>query len=137
MNIRNCKDCGKLFQYDGVSKLCYQCRKKEDEDFKVVKDYIYDNPKATIVAVSEETGVSEEKILGFLRQGRLEIVGENSGLVLDCENCGKSIRTGRFCDECAHEMERGFKGGFERPERKVKKSSEREKMFTADSKKRR
>lgn len=136
MNIRNCKECGKLFQYDGISKLCYRCRRKDEEDFRKVKDYIYDNQGATLTQVSEETGVSEDKILRYLREGRLEIVGDNPGLLLDCERCGKAIRTGRYCDECAREIERGLKSGFERSERVISRDSNREKMYIAEIKKR-
>jgi len=112
LNVRNCKECGKIFQYDGISKLCYECRKKDDENYKVVKEYLYENPKATIIQVSEATGVSEEKILRYLREGRLEITGDHPGFVLDCERCGKAIRTGRFCSECAGLIEREMKEGF-------------------------
>lgn len=117
LNIKNCKECGKLFQYDGISKLCYRCRKKDDEDFRIVKDFLYENPKETITVVSEETGVLEDKILRYLREGKLEIVGDNPGILLDCEGCGKAIRTGRYCEKCAQSMEKGFKAGFERQER--------------------
>ncbi|MCT4605027.1 MAG: MerR family transcriptional regulator [Marinisporobacter sp.] len=110
--IRNCKECGRIFQYTGVSKICTRCQKKEDNDFNVVREYIYENQGATLTEVSEETGVDEDKILRFLREGRLEIVGEDSALILECERCGKGIRTGRFCDECAHELEKGLKEGL-------------------------
>jgi len=136
VNIRNCKECGKLFQYDGISKLCYQCRKKDDEDFIRVREYVYENPGANIMTVADETGVSEDKILRYLREGRLEIVGDNPGLVLDCERCGKAIRTGRYCDECAREIERGLKSGFERPERDIKRDRNKDKMYIAEIKKR-
>jgi len=29
--------------------------------------------------------------------------------VLECEKCGKSINTGRFCNECSRELTEGFK----------------------------
>lgn len=138
MNIRNCKECGKLFQYDGISKLCYRCRKKDDENFRVVKDFLYENPKETISVVSEETGVSEEKILRYLREGKLEIVGDDPGILLDCEGCGKAIRTGRYCERCAQDMERGFKSGFERQEKnKAKQSSSSNRMYITELKKKR
>lgn len=138
MNIRNCKECGRLFQYDGISKLCYRCRKKDDEDFRIVKDFLYENPKETITVVSEETDVSEEKILRYLREGKLEIVGENPGILLDCESCGKAIRTGRYCEKCAQNMERGLKSGFERKEKlNTNQSSSGNKMHITQMKKKR
>jgi len=135
LNIRNCKECGKIFQYDGISKLCYQCRKKDDERFNTVKQYLYENPKSSIEKVSEETGVSKETILRYLREGRLEIAEGTPGLVLDCERCGVAIRTGRYCKSCATAIERGMKAGFERPEKDVLKSRDKDKMYIAELKK--
>lgn len=138
MNIRNCKECGKLFQYDGVSKLCYRCRRKDDENFRAVKEFLYENPRETIIVVSEETGVSEDKILRYLREGKLEIVGDNPGIMLNCEGCGKAIRTGRYCEKCAQDIERGLKSGFEKQERqKINKNSTNDRMYTSQLKKKR
>ncbi|MCT4619797.1 MAG: MerR family transcriptional regulator [Marinisporobacter sp.] len=136
--LRNCKECGRVFQYTGISKICARCQKKGENDFNIVREYIYENPGATITEVAEETGVDEDKILRFLREGRLEIVGENSALILECERCGKGIRTGRFCDECAQELQKGLKDGFEKTmKKKERPEKQREKMFTAERKKRR
>lgn len=110
MNVKNCKKCGKIYNYDGFP-ICYHCRKEEDELFQRVREYIYDNPQATIHVVSEETGVSTKKILSFLRQGRLEIK-DGHNLILDCERCGQPIKTGRFCDKCAYEIEKELKGAI-------------------------
>ncbi|SHI61841.1 flagellar operon protein TIGR03826 [Geosporobacter subterraneus DSM 17957] len=134
-DIRNCIKCGRIFQYDGFNKKCDRCRKDEEEDFKKVKEYLYDNPGATITEVSEETGVEEDLILKYLRQGRLEITSEGGSLVLDCERCGRAIRTGKFCDQCAEEMARELKGAF-KPKEKEKQTVVN-KMFISDMRKRR
>jgi len=102
MNVRNCRRCGKIYHYDG-SPICPQCRKEEEEDFKRVKDYLYEHPGATLPEVANATKVSPEKILRFLKEERLEIVGE-SNIILECERCGKAIKTGRLCDECKKEV---------------------------------
>ncbi len=138
MNIRNCKECGKLFQYDGISKLCYNCRRKDDEDFKRVKEFLYENPKETITVVSEETEVSQDKILRYLREGKLEISADSSGIILDCESCGQAIRTGRYCEKCVRDIERGLKAGFVRKEEKKRTESKRsKKMYTVEMKNKR
>lgn len=134
-DIRNCKQCGKLFQYTGVSKICPKCAREDEELFKIVKEYLYDHPGANIMEVSEETGVEEDRILRYLRQGKLEISGEGGSLILDCERCGKAIRTGRFCDACAHEIEVELKSGFTRVDKP--KQLEKDRMFTAEMKKKR
>lgn len=108
-DLRNCKKCGKMFNYIGGPFICQPCKDEDEKDFKRVKEYLYSNPGATMSEVSEVLEVSVEKITRFLKEGRLEIVGEESNFILECESCGKSIRTGRYCDECSREVERGFK----------------------------
>ena len=107
MDIRNCTRCGKIYAYDGFN-ICMQCRREDEEDFKRVKEYIDENPGANISEVSEKTKIDSKKIIEFLKQGRLEIEDENNTL-LQCERCGASIKTGRFCDKCTAEMQKEFK----------------------------
>ncbi len=104
MNIRNCTRCGKIYNYDGF-RICPTCRRDDEKDFQKVKEYLYEYPGATISEVNEATEVDSQKIIDFLREGRLEI-GENSNLVLECEKCGISIKTGRFCEKCASGLQK-------------------------------
>lgn len=133
--LKNCKKCGRVFQYNGITKICERCRRKEDERFKIVREYIYDYPGATLVEVSEETGVEEDVILRYIRAGKLEIVGENSSLLIECERCGRGIRTGRFCDVCIEEMRKGLSPDIKqkKPQKDTDKKGPR--MFTAEMKK--
>ena len=47
MDVRNCKMCGAIFNFDG-SPLCPKCRRKMEEKFSVVKEYILKNPSSSI-----------------------------------------------------------------------------------------
>jgi hypothetical protein len=38
-NVRNCRRCGKLYNYIGGAPICSSCREKDEEDFKRVKVY--------------------------------------------------------------------------------------------------
>ena len=107
MDIRNCSRCGNIYAYDGFN-ICMKCRRQDEEDFQKVKEYLDENPGATITEVTEETGVDSKKIIEFLRQGRLEVEDE-ANLLLSCERCGASIKTGRFCEKCILEMQKEFK----------------------------
>ncbi|HEX2924830.1 MAG TPA: MerR family transcriptional regulator [Ruminiclostridium sp.] len=102
-DLRNCRRCGRMYNYIGGPPICQDCKNADEEVFKKVKDYLYDNPGATLSQVAIELEVSVEKIKMFLKEGRLEIT-EDSNIVLECERCGKSIRTGRFCRECQNEV---------------------------------
>lgn len=107
--VRNCRRCGKLYNYIGGQPICPDCKEKDEVDFKRVKEYLYQNPGATMSEVSTVLDVSMEKIRQYLRDGRLEIVGDEGNFVLECESCGKSIRTGRYCDACSVDLQRNLK----------------------------
>ena len=102
LDLINCEKCGRAFNNDG-KKMCRRCRSDSDDNYKIVKEYVYDNPGATIVEVHEATGVSEKEILLYLREGRLEITDETN-FILDCQRCGVGIKSGKYCDKCSHEM---------------------------------
>jgi len=100
--IINCKECGRLFSSVGGIKVCTRCRDTHEKEFQTVREYLYDNPDASLKDVEDDTGVSHESLMTFLRDGRLEFKGEN--LLLNCERCDKPIATGRYCEDCQAEM---------------------------------
>ncbi|KAB3526650.1 TIGR03826 family flagellar region protein [Alkaliphilus serpentinus] len=135
MDLRNCIKCGRVFSYRG-SEICSRCGENDEESFKRVKEYLYDHPGATISEVSEATEVSEKLILKFLRDNRIEIRDE-SNFFLDCERCGKAIKSGRFCDSCAVELKRGFESVLPKAHEKKPevKTSTTNRMFIAEMRK--
>lgn len=102
MNFQNCPKCGKLFN-STASYVCDECRKKEEEKFEEVRLFVKENPDVSISTISKETKVSVGKILGYVRDGRIEI-SMGSEDALTCEKCGKGIVTGRFCVSCANRI---------------------------------
>lgn len=135
MDIRNCRRCNRIFQYRG-SRYCPGCMQELDEIFVRVRDYIYDNPQATIMEVSQELKVEESIILEFLKEGRLEL--SSPGLDYVCERCETPITTGRYCNECIQELDRGMKEGLDTPAEKTKGlGRDSQRMHTADFRRRR
>lgn len=114
MEVRNCRDCGKLFNYIGGTPLCPACMKKLDEKYAKVKEYIYDNPGASINEVSEVNEVSVNQIKKWVREEKLSFT-EDSPVGLACEGCGKMIKTGRFCKECKNRMANELDSFREKP----------------------
>lgn len=99
--ISTCKRCGNLFAYAGFGlNICKKCVELEEEEFKLVKDYIYENPSATFKDTVLATGVKGSRIRSYLKAGRL-IIPDSSPIFIDCENCGTSIKYGRICPQCA------------------------------------
>jgi len=137
MEIVNCKKCGRIYAKDGFDR-CPKCRDSEDELFKKVKEYLYEHPGDSVQKVSEETGVDIKKIMRYLREGRLEIREDGPNLLLGCERCGKPIRSGRFCPQCINEMQKEFSKAVAPKEndRKGIKKLDRERMYTAERRKR-
>ncbi len=102
MNIKTCRDCQKIFQSYGQA-YCEECLKKQDDLFVVVRNYLYDNPKATVEDICESCKVEEDLVLGWLRDGRL--LAENGASLLTCMSCGVSIAQGRVCAKCSSEFQ--------------------------------
>lgn len=115
MDVRNCKQCGKLFNYLGGAPLCPDCVKGLEDKFDDVKQYIYDHPGAGIQEVSTEMEVSVSMIRKWLKEERLSFA-ESSDIALECERCGKKILTGRFCKGCKDSMQKDLGGLYKKPE---------------------
>lgn len=114
MDVRNCRGCGRLFNFLGGTQLCPACMKEVDEKFSVVKQYIYDNPTATIQQVSEDNDVSIQQLKKWVREERLSF-SQDSVVGLECENCGAMVRTGRFCPQCKDKLANTLNNAYEKP----------------------
>ncbi|HKM35109.1 MAG TPA: flagellar protein [Lachnospiraceae bacterium] len=107
MNVRNCRKCGRIFNYAVGPHLCPACREVLEADFQRVKEYIREHKGATISQVSEECEVDISQIHQWLRDERLEL-SDGTGITLQCENCSAPITSGRFCEKCKREVAMGL-----------------------------
>lgn len=114
MEVRNCKGCGRLFNYLNGQPLCQACKEALEEKFAEVKEYIYQNPKASITMVAEATKVSGKQIKQWIREDRL-VLSEPSPDGVLCENCGTPICSGRYCDACKNRMANNLNSVLSRP----------------------
>lgn len=123
MNFINCRKCGKLFTTVD-SQICPECVKKAEEKFLEVKKFINENPSKNIAQVSEETEVPVRQIQQWVREEKL-LFSKDSGVMIECENCGKPIQTGRFCKECKGKMTNKLSGLYveKNPANQGKKTS--------------
>lgn len=108
MNVRNCRNCGRIFNYLSGPIMCARCRESMEAKFQEVKEFIRANPGVGIQEVAEECDVEPSQIRQWLREERLELT-EGSAMFLTCESCGNTIRCGRFCDKCKNDVTMGFK----------------------------
>ncbi len=123
MEIKNCRSCGRLYNYVSGSyynHLCPGCRDSLEEKFQQVKAYIEENKTATVVEISEANDVTTAQIERWVREERLTF-SEQSLVGIDCEKCGTMIRTGRFCDACRGSLVNTFGNVYRRDDAAGKK----------------
>lgn len=133
MEVRNCRLCGRIFNYIGGDSLCPGCIKKMDEKFAEVKEYIYNHPGAGIQEVAEENEVPINQIKKWIREERLSFT-EDSAVGIECENCGAMIKTGRFCAKCKDHMVNNFNHVYHKEHEEPKKENrERARMRFLDN----
>jgi predicted amidophosphoribosyltransferase len=104
--IATCEECGRLFPFLARG-ICGDCLERLERDFRAVRDHLREQPRARIPEVARATGVAEEVIYRFLREGRLEQVAPDD--VLACEVCGAAITAGRHCAPCRERLLQGLR----------------------------
>lgn len=125
MNVMNCRSCGKLFNVLGRERICPECRKALEDKFQQVKKYLSDHPNSSVEQTATDNEVSVKQIRQWIREERLVLSSAtDSGVV--CENCGKPICSGKFCDACKLTMANELMGAIDRPKRNTP-SSDRDK----------
>ncbi len=135
MEVRNCKGCGKLFNFLSGPPLCPSCAQKLDLKFEEVKEYVYDHPRVGIQEVSEELEVSVSQIKQWIREERLAFA-EDSMIGLECESCGVTIKTGRYCKACKDKLAKNLNNlyGKQMPAQRPKDPRENARMRFLDIK---
>ena len=100
MELMNCRNCKRIFNYITGEHICPACRDLLEKKFEIVKDYIRDNPGQNVNEVAENTEVSVRQLKKWVREERLTF-SDDSLVGIECERCGKMIHSGRFCSSCA------------------------------------
>lgn len=103
MDVRTCKQCKKLFNYLSGPPICPGCKTKLEDKFTEVRDYVREHPNEGINEVAAANDVSANQIRRWIREERLAF-SEESGIGIDCESCGKMIRSGRLCEACKNRL---------------------------------
>lgn len=109
VKIKNCFRCRKLFvplTDRSSTRYCIDCMEKENSEYIKVRNYLLEFPNSGIEDLSMATGVSEEIIIKFLKEGKIEITSENC--ILNCEKCLAPIKSGRYCPECTRQLSKNL-----------------------------
>ena len=114
MDVRNCRSCGRLFNYLTGIQLCEGCKAALEQKFQEVKEYVREHREAPMNDVAEECEVSVKQLRQWVREERL-VFSENSGGYLECEKCGAPIRMGRFCENCKNKIQGDLRSAYAAP----------------------
>ncbi|NLL80524.1 MAG: hypothetical protein GX234_12220 [Clostridiales bacterium] len=100
-----CNVCGGRMIYKGVGEYqCEKCANLDYDDYGKVRAYIETHPnQRTMQDIEIHTGVPRKTIRQMLKEERIEIA-KDSTVFIQCEICRKSIRSGRYCEECAKKV---------------------------------
>lgn len=108
MNVKNCRKCGKIFNYISGQQICPACIEALEAKFQEVKAYIQEHrDAASITVVAEACEVEVNQIKNWVREERLTF-GDDSPMGIECESCGAVIKSGRFCDKCKDSIAKGL-----------------------------
>ena len=125
MNVRNCKNCGRLFNYIAGPPICPECKDQIEKKFQQAKEFVRNTAHATVSMVAEEVDVSEQQVKQWIREERL-VFADSAIAGIACEVCGAPISTGRFCAKCKNQVMNDLNGAIKRPDAPVIKKKERE-----------
>ncbi len=103
-NVAICKKCKKMFHNISDVLICPQCMEKLEEDYKRVREYLDDNPRATKHEIAKACQVEAGQIEQWFREGKFQYVVGTS-VRIPCEKCGAMISSGNLCEKCAKNKE--------------------------------
>jgi hypothetical protein len=129
MDTKFCRRCGKPFESDKTD-ICPICFDVENTEFQSIKDFLKENPLATIFQVSSALSIPVSHIKEFLREERLEIVDvtNQKNNFLTCISCHKPISSGCYCTSCATKPLSGYYvGNINKSEKKASKEEQNKK----------
>ena len=114
MNVRNCRKCGKIFNYIVGPALCASCKDEAEKVYQEVKKFVQEHRGVSIPEVADACNVEPQQIRQWIREERLEF-SEDSMIGIGCELCGATIRTGRYCEACKAKTAQGLRNAISRP----------------------
>lgn len=127
MELQNCRNCKRLFNYITGEKICPKCRKLLEEKFQEVKEFVREHPGMSANEVADECGTTLKQIKKWVREERL-VFSEDSLVGLECERCGRMIHSGRFCKDCAGGLADAMNDAFRKQVTSTRKGSASGKM---------
>lgn len=96
--VRQCSECGKIFQSVWNYNLCDECRDKASDKESQIIDFIRSNHNATMLDIASQFKVSSAFIFRMMNEGRLSPKQPQASD--RCRSCGVPIKSGIYCPRC-------------------------------------
>ena len=103
MEVKNCRKCGRMFNYVFGPIVCPKCKDSFEEKFQEVKKFVQENGHASMIEVCKNCNVEADQVRQWIREERLQFA-DDSPIKISCERCGAMIGFGKFCDKCKVEL---------------------------------
>lgn len=133
--LANCPKCDRLYVRN-LHGICDHCRREEEKLFQIVYEYIRkrQNREASIAQIHEATGVEEDTIMRFVKEGRLRST-QFPNLGYRCERCGAIIQKGKLCNDCLGNIKSDLNMHTKEEEyrRKLEESKKGHTYYSSDS----
>lgn len=97
-DVQNCPNCGNIFRKSTWS-VCQDCKNEIEIELSKCTDFIRRNRQTTMAQLIEQTGVEEENITKYIRDGKINIM-DAPNLSYPCDLCINPIRKGNLCYNC-------------------------------------
>ncbi len=97
-HLISCRVCG-VIMVRIARDICPKCFQEEEELFNNIKSFLRANSGASIDQVAARCNCTEDRVMEFIKSGRLERVGVKS-IAHQCQLCNKIIYEGVMCPEC-------------------------------------
>ena len=120
MEVKACRSCKRLFNYVTGPVRCPACTEALEKKFQKVKVYIWDHRTASLQEISEANDVSVSQLRQWVREERL-CFSDDSPVGLECEVCGATIKTGRYCEKCKGKLSNTLMSALSKEAKPAKK----------------
>jgi flagellar operon protein (TIGR03826 family) len=96
--VQNCPNCNNIFRKT-TWPICQDCKNEMENELSKCTEFIRRNRQTTTSQLVEHTGVSEQNITKYIREGKINI-SDVPNLSYPCDLCEANIRNGNLCHNC-------------------------------------
>ena len=104
-----CEKCGKLFSSAHGETLCPTCNAEYQAAQSKIREYLRENPKATLMDAAAVTGVDSDSMKRISQEvvsAKFNAQRAKANVDHPCAMCGTPIKSGTYCPACTAELQK-------------------------------